>query len=271
MSKGRGWYAAFAFLIVASFVVIYALTGMDALGAAARFLWNGLVLIGNGIIRALGGVLQFLARGVGWRRLSRLGSMVTGVGLGYAASVIVSDTTVSKARGWRGKLQSAIQVTRKRWEALPLAIKFAVVVALIASQVYLHVALILFPIAFLVPVVRRIWVGAADAVFGGWYWKTFGPLHRSTASALRALPGVRLVTSGFRLLRLRYLTAWRLWRYHPRYRDNVTGKRQISFVEPLRLWWYRELDGYVRRPLLAGTRARQADVMGAGMPSSSGP
>lgn len=257
MNKGKGWYATFAFLIVTSFVAIYVLTGMDALGAAARFLWNGLVFIGNGLIRAVGGLMQMLARGVGWRRLSRLGAMVTGVGLGYAASVVVSDTTVSRARGWRGKLQTAIRVTREKWQALPLIMKLAIVVALIASQVYLHVALIIFPIAFLVPVVRRIWVGAADAVFGSWYWKTFGDLHRATMSALRSLPGVRIVAGGFRLIRLRYLTAWRLWRYHPRYRDPVTGRREVSFLEPLCLWWQGELDGYVGRPLLAGGSARR--------------
>lgn len=254
MKKGKGWYATFAFLIVASFAVIYALTGMDALGAAARFLWNGAVLLANAILRALGGLLQLLARGVGWRRLSRMGSMVTGVGLGYAASVVASDTAVSKARGRRGKLKAAVEVVRERWHGLPLWLKLALVATLIASQVYLHVALIVFPIAFLVPVVRRLWVGAADAVFGTWYWKTFGPLHRATVAMLRALPGVRHLMQGLRLVRLRYLSAWRLWRYDPRYRLAETGKRQVSLVEPLRLWWRGELDGYVGRPLLSGRR-----------------
>lgn len=252
MIKGKGWYATFFFLIVASFAVIYALTGMDALGAAARFLWNGVVLVGQGLVRAAGGLVQMLARGVGWRRLLRIGSVMTGVGLGYAAGVVASDIAVSRARGWRGKLRSAIQTARATWEALPLAGKIAIVVALIASQVYLHVALIVFPIAFLVPVVRRIWVRAADAVLGNWYWKTFGKAHRSTVSSPRSLPGVRLVIEGGRLFRLRYLTAWRLWRYHPRYRDPETGRRRISFVEPLRLFWNGELDGYRGRPLLAG-------------------
>lgn len=254
MRKGKGWYATFAFLIVISFAAIYALTGMDALGAAARFLWNGLVFIGNGIVRVVGGLLQMLARGVGWRRLSRIGSMVTGVGLGYAASVVLSDSTVSKARGWRGKLQAALKIARAWWQDLPLWAKLAVVAALIASQVYLHVALIVFPIAFLVPVVRRLWVGTADLLFGKWYWRTFGNLHRATVSTLRTLPGVRRVMEGFRLVRLRYLYAWRLWRYDPRYRDASTGGRRVSLIEPLRLWWHGELDGYVGRPLLAGTR-----------------
>jgi hypothetical protein len=59
---------------------------------------------------------------------------------------------------------------------------------------------------------------------------------------------------GARLLRLRYLSAWRLWRYDPRYRDAARNARHVSFVEPLRLWWRGELDGYVGRPLLAGPR-----------------
>jgi len=255
LGKGTSWYVTFAFLIITSFLVIYAVTGMDALGAAARFLWNGLVFAANGVLRAIGGLLQLLARGVGWRRLSRLGSAVTGVGLGYAASVVLSDANVSKARGWRGKLQSAVQVTRERWQALPLGLKLAIVIALIASQVYLHVALIVFPIAFLVPVVRRLWIRAADAVFGSWYWKTFGGMHRSVATAMSALPGVRQILGGMRLTRLRYLSAWRLWKYDPRYRDPENGGRRVSLVEPLRLWRRGELDGYVGHPLLYGRRA----------------
>ncbi|MCC7253658.1 hypothetical protein [Hyphomicrobium sp.] len=254
MRKGKGWYATFALLIVASFLAIYLLTGMDALGAAARVLWNGITFIWNGVIRAIGGLLQFLARGVGWRRLSRLGSAVTGVGLGYAASVVLSDSTVSKARGWRGKAQAAVRIARNWWQDLPLVLKLALVAALIASQVYLHVALIVFPIAFLVPVVRRIWVGAADVMFGSWYWKTFGTIHRTTVATMRSLPGVRHVMDGFRLMRLRYLYAWRLWRYHPRYQDPTNGRRRVSFIEPMRLWWRGELDGYVGRPLLSGGR-----------------
>lgn len=262
MIKGKGWYATFVFLIVVSFAAIYALTGMDALGAAARFLWNGVVFVGQGIVRAAGGLMQMLARGVGWRRLSRLGSVMTGVGLGYAAGVVASDVAVSRARGWRANLRAAIQTTRTTWESLPLAVKIAIVVALIASQVYLHVALIVFPIAFLVPVVRRIWVRAADAVFGSWYWKTFGKWHRSMTSGLRSLPGVRLVVDGCRLFRLRYLTAWRLWRYHPKYRDAVTGRRRTSFMEPLRLFWNGELDGYRGRPLLAGAMREERTPTG---------
>jgi hypothetical protein len=254
MRKGKGWYATFALLVVVAFVAIYYLTGQDALGAAGRFIWNGLVLVANGLIRLIGSFFELLARGVGWRRMSRLASVVTGVGLGYAASVVVSDSTVGKARGWRGKLQAAIKVARDKWQNLPIALKLLAVAGLIASQVYLHFLLVIFPVAFLVPVVRRLWVRVADLLFGGWYWKTFGDTHRAAVGAIRSLPLLRPLAEGVRLVRLRYLYAWRLWRYHPRYRDPATNTRRVSLIEPMRLWWRGELDGYVGRPLLSGRR-----------------
>jgi hypothetical protein len=254
MRKGKGWYATFALLVVVAFSAIYYLTGQDALGAAGRFIWNGIVLVANGLIRLIGSLFELLARGVGWRRMSRLASVVTGVGLGYAASVVVSDSTVGKARGWRGKLQAAIKVARDKWQNLPIALKLLAVAGLIASQVYLHFLLVIFPIAFLVPVVRRLWVRVADLLFGGWYWKTFGDTHRAAVGAIRSLPLLRPLAEGVRLVRLRYLYAWRLWRYHPRYRDPATNTRHVSLIEPMRLWWRGELDGYVGRPLLSGRR-----------------
>lgn len=253
--KSKGWYLTFVLLIVVAFVVIYALTGQDALGAAGRFIWNGLVLIGNGIVRFAGSMMNMVARGVGWSRLSRVATVFTGVGMGYAASVVVSDSAVGRARGLRGKLQTAIKVTREKWQNLPLLVKLLLVAGLIASQIYLHFLLVVFPIAFLVPVVRKLWVKTADVAFGSWYWKTFGNAHRATVAAMRKLPLVGSIASGFRLLRLRYLYAWRLWRYHPRYRDPETNTRTINLIEPFRLWWRGELDGYVGRPLLAGTRS----------------
>ena len=66
------------------------------------------------------------------------------------------------------------------------------------------------------------------------------------------------VIGAARLTRIRYLRAWRLWKYDPRYRHPATGTRRVSFIEPVRLWWRGELDGYVDRPLLCGPgRARR--------------
>jgi hypothetical protein len=71
------------------------------------------------------------------------------------------------------------------------------------------------------------------------------------------MAGVREVVGAVRLARTRYLRAWRLWRYDPRYRRAASGKQIISFIEPVRLWWRGELDDYVGRPLTEASRARQ--------------
>ena len=250
-----GWYVTFVLIAVAAFAGIYALTGQDALAAAVRILWNGFALVFNAIARLIGSLLGLGARGVGWRRLSRISKVITGIGIGYAASVVISDDKVQRARGWRNRMRMLITIARNRWQALSLTSKIFVVVVLIASQVYLHSMLVIFPIAFLVPVVRRLWVRLADLAFGKWYWKRFGSRHRSSVNALRRLPGVRSLIGWSRVTRLRYLTAWRLWRHEPRYRIQETNKRAVNFVEPIRLWWRCELDSYVGRPLLAGPRA----------------
>lgn len=257
-----GWYATFAFLVVLAFLVIYYLTGRDALGAASRFVWNAIVFAVNGLIKLTGGLLLVVAKGVGLRRVSRLATLLTSVGLGYAGSVILSDARLRQARGWRGKVKAAITLARNKWQGLHLAWKLAIVAVLIASQVYLHFLLIIFPIAFLVPVVRRLWIQAADLMFGSWYWRTFGHVHRAAFDALRSLPGWRQVFGGARLWRIRYLCAWRLWKHDPRYRIGKTNARAINFIEPIRLWWRGELDLYIGRPLLAGNRGRRLPATG---------
>ncbi len=253
-----GWYVSFALIAVVAFIVIGAATGQEALAAAARVLWNGFALVINGVLRVFGSLLGLLARGVGWRRMTRIANVIAGVGLGYAASVVLSEEKVRKARGWRGRFRATLAAVKERWQGLHLAWKLVIVAALIASQVYLHTVLIVFPIAFLVPVVRRVWVRVADIVFGAFYWRKFGSRHRKIVSSLRSLPGSRAVIGWVRLTRIRYLTAWRLWKYDPRYLNPETGRRVVSFVEPLRLWWRGELDGYIGRPLFSGS-ARRGD------------
>jgi hypothetical protein len=249
-----GWYVTFGLLAVAASLAVYLVTGEDAVGAAA----GALVLVVNGAIRLFGGLALVLARGVGLRRVSRLASLLAGVGLGYAGSLILSDAKLKRAHGWRGKLKTFLTLVAKRWQALHLVWKLAIVAVLIASQVYLHFLLIVFPIAFLVPVVRRLWIRIVDLVFGSWYWRTFGSLHRAAVAALEAMPGPRHALGATRLWRIRYLCAWRLWKYDAAYRDPKSGKRWVSVVEPMRLWWRGALDRYVGRPLLAGCRPMEA-------------
>jgi hypothetical protein len=276
LSRGRGWYATFCALALILTVTVSYFTGLDAVGATSRFLWNATALITNGTIRAAGGLLLLLARGIGWRRLARLATTTMGVGLSYSGGIILSEPQLKRAKGWTGTLSALFIQTRNRWLGLHLACKIAIVAVLIASQIYLHFLLILFPIAFLVPVVRRIWVRAADIALGSWYWRAFGRTHRAAIARLRAMAGVREVVGAVRLARIRYLRAWRLWRYDPRYRRRASGKHIISLIEPVRLWWRGELDDYVGRPLLCGPlrrsqagRARASSAAPA--PTASGP
>jgi hypothetical protein len=254
--NGIGWYVTFAVLAVGIFVAVGTFADVDAIAAAARFVWNALAFAVNALVRLVAGLVGLLAKGIGWRRLSRLYSAIAGIGLGYAGSVILSDAKVRRAHGWRQKLRAAITVTRRRWQTLHLAWKLLIVGALIASQLYLHSLLIVFPIAFLVPVVRRVWVQVADLLFGSWYWNRFGPLHRAFVARLRSLPPFRQIGGAIRVTRIRYLCAWRLWRHDPRYRKADGSERLVSFMEPIRLWWRGELDRYVGRPLLTGRKGR---------------
>ena len=258
--RGFGWYATFVLLAVVAFITIYYFTGRDALGATARFLWNGVVLAGEALINLLSGLLGWLARGMGWRRLSRLSAVIAGVGLGYAGSVVMSDRALHLARGWRAKLVAIVEAAGHYWNGLSIFVKVLVVVVLITSQIYLHTVLILFPIAFLVPVVRNLWVRGADLVFGKWYWRTFGAAHRAAVNVLRRMPVIRSLIGATRLLRIRYLCAWRLWRYHPRYRNPESTHRRVSLLEPIRLWRRGELDRYIGRPLLARGRLTNEDA-----------
>lgn len=252
LTHSLGWYATFLAIAITSFVGIDYLTGADAIAGTARFAWNAVVIAGNSLLRVGGGFLALVAKGIGWRRLSRFSTTILSVGLGYSGSVLLSDRSVKRAKGWTGKLRQALMVVRQKWLAVPLIGKLAIVVALISSQIYLHSLLVLFPIAFLVPVARRLWVQSADLVFGNWYWRTFGETHRAVVRFLKKMFGVREVIGGTRLLRLRYLYAWRLWKHDPRYRCVETNRRVVSLIEPVRLWRRRELDRYVGRPLLSG-------------------
>jgi hypothetical protein len=250
--RGIGWYATLACLVVASFLGIHYFAGIDALGVAGGLAGKSLPQFGMSIGRLVGSSLQVLVRGIGWRRLSRTVTTVAGIRLGYAASVVMSDGSVGRAQGWHATLRSRLRTLGARWRRLPLWPKLLVVAALITSEIYLHFVLILFPIGFLIPVARRVFVMASDRLIGTWYWKFFGVLHHTFVARLRGLPGIGQIVEGRRLLRIRYLRAWRLWRHDPRYRDPVTNKRRKSLIEPVRLWWRHELDAYVGRPLLSG-------------------
>ncbi len=248
----RTWLLWFLALALVLFVAVEHYTGYEVIGAAMRFVWNGIAFVFNGIWRAGSGFVSAAARAVGMRRVARVAAGLAGVGLGYAGSVILSDAKLHRAHTWRDKLRAVITIARNKWVGLHLVWKLLIVAALIASQVYLHFLLILFPIAFLVPVVRRVWIVLGDSLFGTLYKKKMAGVHRGLRKLLWHTPGYPQTVAVMRLARMRYLCAWRRWRYDARYRNEATGERRVSFVEPVRLWWRGELDRYVDKPLMAG-------------------
>jgi len=81
-----GWFLTFIGLIVTVFVAARYFTGYEAIGAAARMLWNAMALVANGAMRLFGSLVLLLARGVSWRRFSRLAALLTGLDWGTPAA-----------------------------------------------------------------------------------------------------------------------------------------------------------------------------------------
>jgi hypothetical protein len=76
----------------------------------------------------------------------------------------------------------------------------------------------------------------------GWYLTfvalivaIFVAVQHFTGYGFQSLPGLRQLAGAARLWRIRYVCAWRLWKYDVRYRDPETGHRMVSVREPLRL------------------------------------
>ena len=80
--EALGWYITFIAIAITAFVGIDYLTGADAIAGTARFAWNAIVIAGTGLSRVAGGFLALVAKGIGWRRLSRLSTAILSVGLG---------------------------------------------------------------------------------------------------------------------------------------------------------------------------------------------
>jgi hypothetical protein len=191
------------------------------------------------------------------RRLWRVAGFFTTVGLGYAGNVVLTHAQLDRAKSLRGSLRRHAGRIRARWNALGTPWKFLCVAAAIGAQLALFPVLseyvVLIPIGFMIPLVasgsRRSYAWVADSIFAATYKRYFGATHRAAARRLRTVRILQALRGGMRLLRMRYLAAWRLWKYDPRYRDP-SGELWVSVFEPIRLWRARKLDGYIGRPLL---------------------
>jgi len=248
-------------LILIVLVAVSFLIDVNTIGATGRFAWNAAIAALLMSTRGLDTVLMYVLR----RRIWRVTSFFTGIGLGYSGNVILTHAQLERAKGWRGTFRRGITRLRRRWNALATTWKCLVVALLIAAQIALLPVLsqyvLLIPIGFLIPVVanatRRTYAWMADSLLGVTYRRYCGPVHRAAVRKARTLALLRSIRGGVRLIRMRYLCAWRLWKYDPRYRDP-SGELWVSVIEPVRLWQGRKLDRYVGHPLFADKHVDRA-------------
>jgi hypothetical protein len=247
----RLWAFSLA-LILAVLVALSFLLDVNTIGATGRFAWNAMVAALLASARGLDTVLAYVLR----RRVWRIAAFFTTVGLGYSGNVVLTQAQLERAKGWRGTLRRYAARMRQRWNAVGTPWKLLCVAALVALQIVLFPVLsdyvLLIPIGFMIPLVahgtRRLYAWLADSIFAATYRRYLGSTHRAAARKLRTLAPVHAARGGMRLMRMRYLAAWRLWKYDPCYRDP-SGELWVSLFEPVRLWRARKLDLYVGRPL----------------------
>jgi hypothetical protein len=246
-------------LILAAVVALGLLMDVNTIGATGRFAWNAAVAALIASARGLDTVLAYVLR----RRIWRIAAFFTTVGLGYSGNVVLSQAQLERAKGWRGTLRRHAGRVRRRWNGLATPWKCLCVAVVIAAQITLFPVLseyvLLIPIGFMIPLValgtRRLYAWLADSVFVATYRRYFGTTHRALARKARALAPLHAARGGIRLMRMRYLAAWRLWKYDPQYRDP-SGELWVSMFEPIRLWRQRKLDCYIGRPLFARRRGQ---------------
>jgi hypothetical protein len=256
----RLWALSLALILIV-LVALSFLIDVNAIGATGRFAWNAVIAALLTSARGLDTVLAYVLR----RRIRRGVSFFTAIGLGYSGHVILTHAQLERAKGWHGIFRKYATRMRNDWRALGTTWKFLCVAVMITTQIALLPVIsqyvLLIPIGFMIPIVanaiRRIYAWAADSIFGATYRRYFGSTHRAALRKLRTLAPVHGLRGGVRLIRMRYLAAWRLWKYDPQYRDP-SGELWVSVFEPIRLWRERKLDLYIGRPLLAGKRAEHA-------------
>jgi hypothetical protein len=241
-------------IIIAVVIAIDYVTDADLVGVTMRFALRAVTFVTASLVRSL----QLLLRLVLRRRVWRLALGLLSIGLGYSWRVILTDKHARRADLYWAKMRSTIATMGVRWHVLPLAAKLSVVVVLVALQIVLFPTvseyLVLFPIGFLIPMIvggmRRMYGWIGDMLFGATYEMYVGKTHRKVVRTTRNLQLVRATRAAMRLARLRYLTAWRIWKYDPRYRKK-TSELEVSLTEPIRLWKDKKLDRYVGRPLFS--------------------
>jgi hypothetical protein len=265
------WTARFfaVLVIVAIIIAIDAFLDVDAVGATARFALNFFKFALAWVFRGLetfsklfGALVRLAVR----RRAWRIGMRATSVGFGYWWRTVLNEKQARRVDGWWASMRTGTAHFQKRWYALPLVMKVLIASVLVLIQVMLFPTLsdyiLLFPVGFMIPVIvgagRRIFGWIGDLLFCATYQKYFGHVHYKATRRLRKVGWIAKSRGAVRLGRLRYLTAWRLWKYDPCYR-RPSGELKRSLIEPVRLWRNGKLDKYRGQPLFRARDTKRSE------------
>jgi hypothetical protein len=237
-------------LLIAAIVLVDQMTGENAIGFTFRFLWG---IITRFVIFAIHWSDILFLSVLRVRVFQWIGAL-TMVQIGYIGRVIFNEHQMGKFSNWKGSMKEHVLWVKRLWRATPFLFKVAVVGLLIFGQMALLPRLsewvILFPMGFMLHGIESLYRRMFGKVANKAIDRVIADKHEELVDRIEWLD--RLYTR-CGLWRLRYLTAWRLWKHSPKYRDPVTLKRKKSFIEPLRLFWRSDesLERYIGKPLFA--------------------
>lgn len=249
----RGWTKSHIFaiaLLIAAIVFVDIMTGENAIGFTFRFLWG---IIARFAIFFIHGFDVFFFAVLRVRVFQWIGAL-TVVQIGYIGRVIFNEHQMGKFSTWKDSMKVHAGRLKRLWRATPIVLKIVVVGLLIFGQMALLPRLsewvILFPMGFMLHGIESLYRRMFGKVANKAIDRVIGGKHEELVDRIEWLD--RLYTK-CGLWRLKYLTAWRLWKHSPKYRDPVTLKRKKSFIEPIRLFWRNDesLERYVGKPLFA--------------------
>src|SRR6266849_4725110 len=106
----RLWAFSLALICVA-LVALSFLTDINTIGATGRFAWNAAIAALLASARGLDTVLAYVLR----RRIWRIASFFTTIGLGYSGNVILTQAQLKRAKGWRGTFRKYTTRMRNSW------------------------------------------------------------------------------------------------------------------------------------------------------------
>lgn len=240
-------------LLIAAIVLVDQMTETNLAGMIFNFIWKSFVVAIGILIRNINLLPGAVIRG----RLVQAFLALFSVNLGYLSRAVLNDVWGQRVSSWRRSLRFQTRKLGKKWKASPILFKIIVAGLLILGQIVLLPRwsewVILFPVGFVIHAIESLYRRIFGKVANEAIDRIVGDKHEELIERIGWLDKIWRMLG---LLRLRWLTAWRVWFYHPQYRDQKTGKRRRSLKEPIKLLKDsgKPLDRHRGKPLLGGRK-----------------